>query len=260
MEQRLEGFEPQEVRLRVQGTPDQTTLVYLPGLHGDWTLVGGFRVALAGRVRFVELTYPRTVTWTLEDYAEGVERALAEASITSGWVLAESFGSQVAWPLVARQRFRARGLILAGGFGRHPLRWAVRLGERLCGRVSLSLITRILFGYARMIGWRYRNSPELLASLREFLERRTEADRQAAVHRLRLIAGNHPEDCARRIQVPVHAITGFWDPIVPWPFARRWLRRNCPSLRSYRVILGSDHNVLGTAPGRAAAEVLASIL
>jgi pimeloyl-ACP methyl ester carboxylesterase len=249
--------EPEQVRLRVHGAPDQATVVYLPGLHGDWTLVGAFRLALGGQVRFVEMTYPRTATWTLEDYAAGVERALAEAGIASGWVLAESFGSQVAWPLVARQRFHAAGLILAGGFGRHPLRWAVRLSERLCGRVSLSLLTRILFGYARMLRWRYRNSPDLAASLREFLERRTEADRQAAVHRLRLIAGNHPEDLARRIQVPVYALTGFVDPVVPWPFVRRWLRRNCPNLRSYRIIWGSDHNVLGTVPRRAAQQVLA---
>ena len=81
--------------MRVYGPPtQQPTLIYLPGLHGDWTLVSGFRRALAGRVRFVETTYPRTLTWSLEDYAAGIEAGLAERGISRGWLLGESFSSQ----------------------------------------------------------------------------------------------------------------------------------------------------------------------
>ena len=122
--------------MRVHGDASLPTLIYLPGLHGDWTLVGSFRRALGGRVRFVEVTYPRTLTWSLEDYARGVETALAEQGITRGWLLGESFSSQVVWSLVARERFQIEGVILAGGFVRHPMRWGVRLAERLCGGIS----------------------------------------------------------------------------------------------------------------------------
>src|SRR5208337_1274572 len=101
------------------------TLVYLPGLHGDWTLIGGFRKALAGRVRFAEVTYPRTLVWSLEDYAAGVEQGLAQQGIRSGWLLGESFSSQVVWALVARNCLQTQGVILAGGFARHPMHWAV---------------------------------------------------------------------------------------------------------------------------------------
>ncbi len=111
---------PEELQLRIHGDASLPTLIYLPGLHGDWTLVGGFLQALDGRVRFVEITYPRTLDWSLDDYAAAIETALAENGIMSGWLLGESFGSQPLWALVARRKFAAQGVILAGGFVKHP--------------------------------------------------------------------------------------------------------------------------------------------
>ena len=68
----------EKLELRVYGDPSLRTLVYLPGLHGDWTLIGGFRAAVAGRVRFVEMTYPRTLTWSLDDHAAAIEDELSK--------------------------------------------------------------------------------------------------------------------------------------------------------------------------------------
>jgi pimeloyl-ACP methyl ester carboxylesterase len=240
------------LEIRIHGDASLPTLIYLPGLHGDWTLIGSFRRALAGRVRFVEVTYPRTLTWSLEDYASGVETALAEQEIHRGWLLGESFSSQVVWPLVARNQFQIAAVILAGGFVRHPMRWGVRLAERLCGGIPLRLVTRILFGYSKVARFRFRHAPDTLANLHEFIARRTEPDRQAAVHRLRLIALNDPSAIARHVQQPVYALTGVLDPIVPWYWVRRWLNQNCPSLREYRILYRADHNVLSTAPQAAA--------
>ena len=53
------------VKVRVHGPESLPTLVYLPGLHGNWTLIAGFRKALAQRLRFVEISYPPTLTWSL---------------------------------------------------------------------------------------------------------------------------------------------------------------------------------------------------
>jgi pimeloyl-ACP methyl ester carboxylesterase len=245
-----------KLEMRIHGDASLPTLIYLPGLHGDWTLVGSFRLALGGRVRFVETTYPRTLTWSLEDYAGGVETALAERGIVRGWLLGESFSSQVVWSLVARDRFPIEGVILAGGFVRHPMRWGVRLAERLCGGISLTLLTRILFGYAKVARFRYRHAPEVLANLSEFIARRTELDRQAATHRLRLIAQNDPRPIARQVSLPVYALAGLVDPIVPWCCVRPWLKKNCPNLREYKVIRCADHNVLGTGSQPAAELVL----
>src|SRR5438876_5204853 len=168
-----------DLKMRVHGDPSLPTLVYLPGMHGDWTLVSSFRAAIASRVRFVEFTYPHTTMWSLDDYARGIEGMLLAKGIERGWLLGESFGSLPAWQLVGRflnrpgaqyesrptpspsqegsQRsdptrqfpsleglgvgfsassvgepvgFQTQGLILAGGFVRHPVIWAVRMAGR----------------------------------------------------------------------------------------------------------------------------------
>lgn len=244
------------LQLRVYHENARPSLVYLPGLHGDWTLIAGFRAALAGRVRFVEMTYPRTLDWSLDGYAAAIEEALQERGINSGWLLGESFGSQLVWPLLRRGRFAVEGIILAGGFVNHPMGWGVRLAEKVTGRISLRLLTRILFGYARVARWRFRSSPAVVQGVSEFLARRTELDRQAAVHRLRLIGAADWREVAQSAGVPIFAMTGVLDPVVPWLAVRRWLRARCPALREYKVIWGADHNVLGTASRRAAEQAL----
>ena len=272
------------LQIRVHGDAALPTLIYLPGLHGDWLLVTRFRLAVAGRVRFVEFTYPNTVTWSLADYAAAVEEKLHEAGITSGWVLVESFGSQVAWPLMARSRrgeeadaskldtfqrpedsassrrrlpeFRAEGLILAGGFAQHPWLAAVRATEWLMRTLPLAWLTAVITSYAVVARWRFKQNPEVLAALREFKARWGEPLRHAAAHRLRLIAGNDPRPLARAVTTPVFHLTGVLDPVVPWPPVQRWLRRECPGWRANRVVWTADHNVLGTGTAQAVAAVL----
>jgi pimeloyl-ACP methyl ester carboxylesterase len=247
---------PHELQMRVHGDGSLPTLVYLPGLHGNWRLVGGFRKALRGRVRFAEVSYPTTLSWSLEEYAAAVEEALAARGIGEGWLLAESFSSVVAWPVVARQRFRAKGLILAGGFVRHPFSAEVRLAERFCRNASFALVTHLLLGYARVSRFRFRRSPETFEAINDFVSHLTEADYEAAKHRLHLVGQSDAGAIARQTQVPVYAVTGLFDPIVPWFWVRGWLRRNCPALRDYRIIGLADHNVLGTASVKAAEHVL----
>jgi pimeloyl-ACP methyl ester carboxylesterase len=245
-----------QVDVRVHGEKSLPTIIYLPGLHGNWTLVGNFRQALRGRVGFAEISYPPSLTWSLQDYAAAVEDALRREGIQKGWLLAESFSSQVAWPLIERGHLQVEGLILAGGFVKYPIRWGVRLAERICGDISFSLLVRILFGYARVSRWRFRNSPETINGIDEFIARLTEIERQAAKHRLHLIAESDPCPVAQNIRIPMFALTGLFDPIVPWYLVRRWMKKNCPALRQFRVIWHADHNVLGTGAHAAADQVV----
>jgi pimeloyl-ACP methyl ester carboxylesterase len=235
------------------------TLIYLPGLHGDWTLISSFRQALAGRARFVEITYPRSLTWSLDDYARAIESELKRSGIEAGWLLAESYGSQVGWQLVGRGRLQVAGLILAGGFVRHPATWGVRLASALLRKVSPPLMMRLLHVYSKVFQVRFRRAPEVIADMGAFLARRTDLDRRAAKHRLDLIAANDPCSVARNCASPVYSLTGFFDAIVPWVPVRRWLRRNCPALRDQRIIWRADHTVLATAPQAAADQVAAWI-
>jgi pimeloyl-ACP methyl ester carboxylesterase len=245
----------EELQLRVHGPASLPTLIYLPGLHGDWTLIGGFRHALDGRVRLVEITYPRTLTWSLDDYAAAVEAALAKNGVIGGWLLGESFSSQVVWALVARGKFNAQGVILAGGFVKYP-NPALWFMKKMSDRIITSFLVWIIFGYAKAARLLYRRSPQTVTTIDEFIARRTELDRRAAQHRLRLVAENDPRPIARQTGLPVFGLSGFFDPIVPWPRVRSWLRRNCPAFHDYRVLLRADHNVLNTAPRDAAKQVL----
>ena len=243
------------LQIRIHGAPDLPTLVYLPGLHGDWTLVGDFRRNLAGKIRFVEFIYPRTLTWSLDDYAMAIEKYLAENGIARGWLLGESYGSQIVWTLAARKKFSATGIFLAGGFVRHPLPWGARLVRIIFGGIPLKLLEWLLTAYSKIVKLRYRNSPETLASIDEFIRRRTEPDRQAALHRLDQIVAFDARATARETVLPVYYISGWFDPIVPWPPVRSWLRKNCPGYRGDKIIFCADHNVLTTAHRQAADQI-----
>lgn len=248
----------------------EPTLVYLPGIHGDWTLVTSFRAAVAPPVEFVELAYPDRTDWDLPDYARAVTAALQRLEISRCWLLAESFGSLVAWALLEHWHETAapgeprrgtstpevQGLILAGGFARHPWPAGARALAALGRRLPRGVHRALLRVYAAVASWRHRQAPETRESIREFIRRRTPANRRAIHARLLLVARADFRPVARQMQRPVYALTGGIDPIVPWWWVCPWLRRHCPGFRQWRLYLGADHNVLGTAPRRAAAEVL----
>jgi pimeloyl-ACP methyl ester carboxylesterase len=252
------------LQLRVHGDPGLPTLIHLPGLHGDWTLLGPFRTALAGRARLLESTYPRRLDWAPGDYAAAIESSLLEHGVTSGWILGESFSSLVAWQVLGRQQasgragsFNATGLILVGGFIRHPWPWAVHFAHLVSRNVSLRLLRHLCRFYGRAARRRYCDCPEAVAELEEFVERRTiEPDRQAITGRYRLIARDDARSIARATRVPVYQLSGAWDPIVPWWHVRPWLRKNCPGYRTSRIIWNGGHNVLLSAPRESAKQVM----
>jgi pimeloyl-ACP methyl ester carboxylesterase len=251
------------LQLHIEGAADLPTLVYLPGMHGDWTLVSGFGEAVKGKARFVKMIYPRTLDWSLRDYANAVEDALLANGVDSGWLLAESFGSQVAWPLCERaasdgpRRFRPKGVILAGGFVRHPLYWGVRLLRWWVAGLSQRRMQRFLRLYAGYVKWRHPHLKHLDERIDAFVQRRTEDDLQAIAHRLDLIAANHPSPIVSALDIPVYYLAGLVDPLVPWPWVRLWLSRNCVQYRGGATILRADHAVLCSAPEPSAARVLA---
>ena len=249
----------EELQIRIYGDASLPTLVYLPGLHGDWTLATGLRMALSGRARFVEITYPRSLTWSMADYTDAIERALSREGISRGWVIGESFGSQFAWELMGRNPagkndgcFKVDGVVLAGGFVKHPWRRGPRLLRWIGEKTPKKHYERELKIYAWYARFRHRRTPETLGSIAEFVARRTELDREAMRHRLTLLEHYDPRDVARRTRAPVYYVSGLVDPLVPWMLVRRWLRRNCPGYRGGKMFWLSDHNVLGCSPARVA--------
>ena len=255
---------PDDFLLRVHGNTSLPTLIYLPGLHGDWTLVSSFRAAMAGRARFVEFTYSTRTDLSLAGYAAAVEAALLRQGIHSGWLLGESFGSQVAWALLKRQAgggqsaIHWQGLILAGGFVRHPWPWGARL-LKLQARVTPGWLNATLFRiYQRYALLRHREAKETLEAIGQFVTNRLAPGDAAAIEaRLELIATNDPRPVARQATLPVHYLAGAVDPLVPWPWVCRWLRQHCPGYHGAVTFWNADHGVLATRPRRAADQVLA---
>lgn len=249
------------LQIRIHGDSSLPTLIYLPGLHGDWTLVSSFRATIAKRVRFVEFTYPRTLSWTLDDYAREILQALRENGIERGWLLGESFGSQVLWRMLAQTQgahraFMPDGVILAGGFPRHPVVPAVRFAQFIAETMPTWALRTFFAVYGRVARFRHRHAPETFSAIADFLPRRTKADMKAMAWRLGLIYKHNPTEIVRNTGCPVFCLTGLLDPIVPWFFVFRWMKRNCPTLQARKIIPAADHNVLGTAPGKSAAQIL----
>jgi pimeloyl-ACP methyl ester carboxylesterase len=251
------------LQIRIHPAPDGPTLVYLPGLHGDWTLVTPFRRHIAGHAAFVEFAYPRTLEWSLHDYAEHILAALDKNQIRRGWLLAESFGSQIAWAICeilagrgAASTFHLQGLVLAGGFGSYPIkpgaRWIASLRTRAPGkRPALPMRA-----YALLLRLRFFRCAEDRQAVTEFLARRTPLDRAAILHRIRLLIGHDPRPVMAAFRQPLYYLSGFVDPIVPWFLVKPALRRQCPGYRQSRIVFAADHNVLGTAPEPAVRQIL----
>jgi pimeloyl-ACP methyl ester carboxylesterase len=249
-----------DLQIRVHGESAHPTLIYLPGVHGDWTLVSSFRAAIRNHVRFVEFTYPRTLTWSINDHAHAIVQKLSTHNIREGWLLAESFGSVLAWALVDQappSNFHVCGIILSGGFVRYPYLFVVRFARAINRALPLWFIKLVCWFYGRYALLRHRHAPETLECVSEFARRRSEeSDRHAICYRYGLILQSDPRQLAQKSAIPVYQLCGLVDPIVPWFPVRRWLRRYCPKHTDWRLVWRADHNVLGTAPRTAADQVL----
>lgn len=230
------------------------TVIYLPGIHGDWGLIGAFRRALDGRVRFVEFAYSKDEV-TLERLAELVHAELKTNKIDSGWLLGQSFGSQVGWALMARG-FRADGVVLAGGFVRHPWPWGARLFRALLSAVPSGIVNPAYQAYTVACNTLARRGPEEAEELLAFARNRGSKEWAAMSWRLSLIAASDPRATARATRRPVHYLGGLIDPLVPWPLVTRWLARECPGYQGEVIIRSADHNVLGSSPRESAERVL----
>lgn len=230
------------------------TLIYLPGIHGDWGLIGAFRRALGGRVRFIEFSYSTTET-TMERLSELVHAELTSRGVASGWILGQSFGSQVGWALIERG-FAADGFVLAGGFVKHPWTWGVLMFRALL-RVPAGIVRPAYYAYTAVCNAFARRGPEEAEELLAFARRRGGKEWRATSSRLTLIAEGDPRPTARAMRAPVHYIGGMIDPLVPWPMVTRWLRRECPGYRGEVILRYADHNVLGCSPRETAEQVLA---
>lgn len=253
--------EETELTIRLDGDRSNPCLIYLPGVHGDWTLLTSFRELAKEKFFVVQITYPRTLSWTMADYGREVSDVMGRLGTQSGWVLAESFSSQVAWAWLKHARdnaesFRFDGVILAGGFVRYPFPWLARFTGAFFELVPWWLWKLLFWHYALYSTFRLRNAPSSSGTVDEFIARRTKLDIAAIWHRLRLIEQYDPRTISTTVPCPVYLLAGVIDPVVlTWPVLR-WLRKNCPAFKASRIIWPADHNVLGTEPAKSLDQIV----
>src|SRR6185436_7269760 len=162
----------------------------------------------------------------------------------------ESFSSQVGWAMI--QRFldgtgslRLEGLILAGGFVRHPWPWGVSLAHSASRMIPAWLLGGLCKAYGRSACRRCKADSETATEIADFVRRRLDVgDRSAVTSRYRLISSADFRPIARRTTLPVFHLSGNLDPIVPWWLVRRWLADNCPGFRESRILPRTGHNHL----------------
>ena len=195
------------------GDPSAPVIVYLPGVHGDWTPQVGARPIISRDFHFVETAYPRVEHWTIEDYALALTELLDALEIESAHLVGESFGSLVAWQFGIANPHRVRSFTLVGGFSRPP-----RFRVAAAAAVALkSLPTRLLESGIDV----YVAGKTAAGEHREIFQAgaypaaRTLRGRRATANRMSIIQKAEFRDQLKEVRFPVRYLGGARDVIVP---------------------------------------------
>ncbi len=248
--ERVAAGVPDTLLHRLSGPVDAPVLVYLPGIHGDWTPLNHTRLHLARHFRLVELSYPQRAEWGLADYADAVEARLAELGLGRVHLLGESFSSLVCWELLRRYPGRAQSLTLAGGFCQPPHPRGLRLLALGFGFLPGALWNRGVEAYCMSLAWRER--PAAGDAEREplFFAARGHRGLRAMRRRLGLIEATDCRSQLAEVTIPVGYIGGGSDPIVPVRREIETLQRALPAACRFRwrLVDGAPHPILPARP------------
>lgn len=239
------------------GDASAPPLIYLPGVHGDWTPQAAARPMLSANFRLVELTYPKQPTWNVGYYVAALQQLMDGLDIKSAHLVAESFGSVIAWQFGLELPKRIRSLILVGGFCQPP-------GNRRLsiGRLGLSLLPTPLFeaGVDRYVSMRERQGrlkPEDGSAA--YSSVRSDIGRRATVRRLELIQSRDYQSNLHAISFPVRYIGGERDVTVPVRREIQTLENSLPQEADFksRVIPKGPHMIISSHPDETAGQIIA---
>ena len=233
---------------QIAGDTRATPIVYLPGVHGDWTPQGRARSILSREYQFVETAYPRVEYWTIDDYARALKELLDALGIESAHIVGESFGSLVAWQFGVAHPRRVRSFTLVGGFSRAP-----RFRIAAAASAALKCIpTRVLESTIDL----YVAGKSALGEHREasaagaYAATRTDGGRRAAANRMSIIQQTEFRSHLPQIHFPVRYVGGARDLVVP---VRREIATLYNHLRPHcdfqsTLIAGAPHAIIASHP------------
>ncbi|MCH8203536.1 MAG: alpha/beta hydrolase [Candidatus Hydrogenedentes bacterium] len=204
-----------ELIYQVSGEECATPVIYLPGVHGDWTPQAAARTILAEKFRLIEITYPKKPQWRIEDYMNALLSLLDRLEIRSAHVIAESFGSLVGWEFGLEHPARVRSMMIVGGFCQPP-----GPAKVLFAKWGLSILPTEVFerGVDAYVSIRKHQGklvrPEMEVDL-PYAAVRTDLGLSATIRRFELIGRTDFRHQLHDFRVPVRYIGGELDLIVP---------------------------------------------
>lgn len=248
--ERVAAGVPDSILHRLSGPEDAPVVVYLPGLHGDWTPLNRTRLHLSRHFRLVELSYPQRAEWDLADYADAAEERLTELGLGPVHLLGESFSSLVCWELLRRHPRRALSLTLAGGFCQPPHPRGLRLLALGFGVLPGALWNRGVEAYCMSLAWRARPVAGDAQQEPLFFAARGRRGLRAMRKRLAIIQSADFRSLLGELTLPVGYIGGGSDPIVPVRREIETLRRGLPAACRFRwrLVDGAPHPILPARP------------
>lgn len=238
---------------QVSGREELPPLVYLPGVHGDWTPLVSARPLLSDGLRLVEVAYPRVDHWSLEDFGEALDALLDRLGLQSVHLVGESFGSLVAWQFGLTHSERVRSLILVGGFAQPPSFRRAALARRALMLTPTFLLERGIDVYVSYKNRRGEQRPPPSEGVMSYAAVRTTRGRRATANRMRIIQRTDFRPHLHRVVVPVRYIGGENDRVVPVQRQLETLERHLPESCDFqsRLLAGAGHVIIASHPGQA---------
>ena len=230
------------------GNQDAPPIVYLPGVHGDWTPQVAARPLIGRDYHFVETAYPRIETWSIDDYGRALNNLLDELGIEAAHVVGESFGSLVGWQFGIANPGRVRSFTLVGGFAQPPrFRIAAAAAAALTTLPTALLESSIDF---------YVSGKSALGEFREMFElgaypaTRTEQGRRATANRMRIIQASDFSDQLAQVEFPVRYLGGAKDIVVPVRREIATLEAKLPPHCDFQseLLRGTPHAMIASHP------------
>lgn len=233
---------------QVSGLESHPPVVYLPGVHGDWTPLERARSLLNRAHRLIEVAYPRVSHWTLSDFSHGLEHLLDQLGIHSAHLVGESFGSLVAWQFGLTHPGRVRSLVLVGGFSQPP-RFGVAgiASAALKVTPTAALETGIDLYVARKTKRGERRSHDAGGP---YPATRTDRGRLATANRMAIIQRADFRSHLGSVEFPVRYLGGTRDIVVPVRREVATLSRRLPAGCRFQseLVAGAPHPILASHP------------
>lgn len=248
----IAGFE--DLLYRTTPAPGRPIVVYLPGVHGDWTSFHRIRPFLERDVALVELSYPKSEIAGLPEIAAKIVRLVRALDVRNAHLLGESFGSLVAWRMALDAPDLTASLILAAGFTSPPPLRRAHLAFLALRTMPTPLFELLIDAYVAIQNRLGTGRPTPGEQLSPFFALRSDDGRLAVARRMETIQHSDLRAELSRIRAPVRYLGGKFDLVVPALREARTISSLVGDFES--ETWGAPHTLMVTHPERCAAAIL----